>query len=102
MRPGGGPAQVLSQRALNRARLARQLLLRRWQLPVTDALERLVGLQAQTPHSWYVGLWTRLEDFRPESVAELLKRREVVRIAMMRTTIHLVTARDCLTLRPLV
>ena len=77
------------------------MLLRRWNLPMPDAIERLVGLQAQTPHSWYHGLWSRLEGFRPERLAELLIKRLVVRIALMRSTIHLVTARDCLALRPL-
>ncbi len=100
--PGGGTGDVLGLRALNRATLARQGLLRRWDIPVPEAVERLVGLQAQTPHSWYVGLWTRLEDFRPEQAADLLVDRWLVRIALMRSTIHLVTARDCLALRPLV
>lgn len=93
---------MLTQRALNRATLERQMLLRRWQLPMLAAIERLVGLQAQTPHSWYHGLWARLESFEPERLAKLLVNRQVVRIALMRSTIHLVTARDCLALRPLV
>jgi hypothetical protein len=91
----------LSLRALNRATLERQMLLRRWKAPMLDAIGRLVGLQAQTPHSWYHGLWARLESFKPESLAELLINRQVVRIALMRSTIHLATARDCLELRPL-
>jgi len=77
------------------------MLLRRWQTPMIEAIERLVGLQAQTPHSWYHGLWTRLEGFQPERLGEMLINRQVVRIALMRSTIHLVTARDCLALRPL-
>ena len=77
------------------------MLLRRWRMPMLDAIEWLVGLQAQTPHSWYHGLWTRLEGFQPERLAELLINRQVARIALMRSTIHLVTARDCLWLRPL-
>ncbi|MGH9247153.1 MAG: winged helix DNA-binding domain-containing protein [Acidimicrobiales bacterium] len=93
---------MLSRRALNRATLARQMLLRRQQLAVVDAIERLAGLQSQTVHSWYVGLWTRLADLRPEPVAQLLATRQVVRIALMRSTIHLVTARDCLAWRRLV
>jgi hypothetical protein len=77
------------------------MLLRRWQMPIPDAIERLVGLQAQTTRSWYHGLWTRLEGFQPERLAEMLINRQVARIALMRSTIHLVTARDCLWLRPL-
>src|SRR5262245_65630266 len=91
-RGGNGLSDALGLRALNRATLERQMLLRRWQTPMPDAIERLVGLQAQTPHSWYHGLWTRLEGFRPERLAELLIKRQVVRIALMRSTIHLVTA----------
>lgn len=94
--------QTLTPRALNRATLDRQLLLRRADLAPLPAIEHLVGLQAQTPHSWYVGLWTRLADFRPEQVATLLTGRAVVRIALMRSTIHLVSAADARTLRPLV
>ncbi|MEO6085123.1 MAG: winged helix DNA-binding domain-containing protein [Umezawaea sp.] len=93
---------VLGVRALNRATLDRQLLLRRWELSVPEALERLVGLQAQTPHTWYVGLWTRLVDYRPEGTADLLRSAGIVRMALMRSTIHLVTATDCRWLRPLV
>jgi hypothetical protein len=95
-------APVLSQRALNRAILDRQLLLRRSPLPVADAIEHLVGMQSQAPQPPYVGLWTRLERFRPEELSQLLIDRRVVRIAVMRGTVHLVTANDCLALRPLV
>jgi len=77
------------------------MLLRRGQTPMLDAIERLVGLQAQTPHTWYHGLWARLEGFQPERLGEMLIKRQVARIALMRSTIHLVTARDCLELRPL-
>ena len=93
---------VLSRRALNRATLERQLLLRRWEMSSLQAIEHLVGLQAQTPHTWYVGLWTRLANCRADDVANLLKERQVVRIALMRSTIHLVTGSDALALRPLV
>lgn len=92
---------VLSRRALGRATLARQLLLERSDLSVLDAVEHLVGLQAQTPHTWYVGLWGRLLDVRPETVSDLLQSRELVRIGLMRSTIHLVTAEDALAIRPL-
>lgn len=95
-------AQPLSIRSLNRATLDRQLLLRRSGLTVSQALERLVGLQAQTPHTWYVGLWTRLIDYAPDQTSQLLHEGGVVRMALMRSTIHLVTAQDCLWLRPLV
>ena len=99
-RTAGEP--ILSVRALNRATLERQHLLRRTTMAVPDLLESLVGLQAQTPHTAYVGLWTRLEDFRPEALSDRLVDRSVVRLALMRGTIHLVTARDAWDLRPLV
>lgn len=94
--------RTLTRRALNRATLDRQLLLRRADLTPLRAVEHLVGLQAQTPHSWYVGLWTRLTDCRPAEVAALLTGRRAVRIALMRSTIHLVSADDARMLRPLV
>jgi hypothetical protein len=93
---------VLSDRALNRALLARQLLVARAKLPAARAIEHLVGLQAQVPNQPYIGLWARLEDFRPDELVALTLDRRVVRIALMRSTIHLVTARDCLALRALI
>ncbi|MEE6259974.1 winged helix DNA-binding domain-containing protein [Plantactinospora sonchi] len=97
----GGAAQVLDTRTLNRALLDRQLLLRRSDLSPLAAIEHLVGLQAQAPNPPYIGLWTRLADFRHEDLSQLITDRRAVRIALMRCTIHLVSADDCLRLRPL-
>jgi hypothetical protein len=93
---------TLSRRALNRATLARQLLLARATLPAIEAVEHLVGMQAQAPFPPYFGLWTRLAGFRPGELAALLIDRKVVRIVLMRGTVHLVTADDCLAFRPVV
>jgi Winged helix DNA-binding domain len=92
---------MLGPRELNRATLERQMLLRRRKLPALDAIEHLVGMQAQAPSPPYIGLWTRLEDFRPDELGRLILERRAVRIALMRNTVHLVSARDCLALRPL-
>ncbi|QRP44643.1 winged helix DNA-binding domain-containing protein [Amycolatopsis sp. FDAARGOS 1241] len=92
----------LSQRALNRATLDRQLLLRRVNLSVLEAVEHLAGLQAQAPVPPYYALWTRLHGFRPENLAKLLLDREVARLVLMRGTVHLVTSADALAWRPLV
>ena len=78
------------------------MLLRRSQRPVVEAVEALVGLQAQLPMNPYIGLWSRLDGFDPEVLSNLVAERALVRVALMRSTIHLVSARDCLGLRPLV
>ena len=92
--------EVLSQRALNRATLARQMLLCRHQMPILKALEHLVGLQAQAADPPYIGLWTRLEGFAFADLSRLMVERKVVRTALMRGTLHIIAARDVLKLRP--
>jgi hypothetical protein len=77
------------------------MLLRRQKLPALEAIERLVGMQAQAPAPPYVGLWTRLADFDPDELGRMISSRRAVRIALMRNTVHLVSARDCHALRPL-
>jgi hypothetical protein len=93
-------AEVLTVVELNRATLARQMLLAREKTPVLRAVERLAGLQAQLPRPPYVGLWARVAGFRPEQLTALARERKVVRATLMRGTLHLVSARDYLALRP--
>ncbi|MFI9358871.1 winged helix DNA-binding domain-containing protein [Streptomyces lydicus] len=95
-----GDVKMLDHRALNRSLLARQLLLERSAMPAGRAVAHLVGMQAQAPNPPYIGLWTRLAGFRIEDLASLVRNREVVRVGLMRGTIHLVTANDCVALRP--
>jgi hypothetical protein len=90
---------VLNTRALNRATLARQLLLDRADLPALDAVAHLCGLQAQEPQEPFVGLWTRLHAFEPAMLSDLLTGRSVVRTHLMRRTVHLLTAADVLAWR---
>jgi hypothetical protein len=93
--------EVLDRRALNRALLERQMLLRRADRSIADAVEHLLGLQAQAPMPPYLGLWSRLEGFDPHELGRMLTDREVVRMTLMRGTVHLATVRDALLLRPL-
>ena len=78
------------------------MLLRRRRVDALGAVERLVGMQAQVPRDPYVALWSRLDRFRPESLAEPIAERRAVRMTLLRGTLHLVTADDALVLRPLV
>jgi hypothetical protein len=100
--PAATPADTLDDRALNRALLARQHLLRRAALSTPAAVEHLVGLQAQATLPPYVGLWSRLAGFDPHALGRMLTDRSAVRLTLLRGTVHLVTARDACTLRPLV
>ncbi len=95
-------AQQLSVLDLNRALLARQMLLHRERISAFAAIERLVGMQAQLPNSPYVGLWSRLANFSHSELADLYRERRVVRLAMMRSTIHPMTDEDCFGLRPVI
>src|SRR5918992_3045655 len=102
--PAGMPARserVLSQRALNRATLARQLLLGRERVPVVKAVERLAGLQAQEPAAPFVALWSRLEGFAPDELRAAIGRQAIVKATLMRGTLHLVTAAAWTQLQPL-
>ncbi|SCF08686.1 winged helix DNA-binding domain-containing protein [Micromonospora chokoriensis] len=90
---------VLDSRALNRATLARQLLLDRAEMPVSGAVAHLGGLQAQEPQEPFVGLWSRLRAFDPAVLSHLLTERRVVRTHLMRRTVHLVVADDAVAWR---
>ena len=86
--------RTLTQRALNRALLARQLLLERSSVSIEEAVEQVGGLQTQYAPSGYVGLWTRLSAFRRDDLTKALWDRTVVQATLMRTTIHIVSRRE--------
>lgn len=92
-------ATLLTLRDLNRATLARQMLLERSSLTVPAMVEHLGGLQAQLPISPYIGLWTRLNNFTRTDLAQLIENREIVKATLMRGTLHLLTAADYLKFR---
>ena len=96
------PEKTLTLREINRATLARQMLLARECIKPLDAIERLIGLQAQWPRPPFVGLWTRLEGFERAQLASLFEARTVVRATFLRATIHVLSARDFIALRPIV
>ncbi|GAA1554101.1 winged helix DNA-binding domain-containing protein [Kribbella sancticallisti] len=89
----------LSARAINRATLARQLLLERAEVGVVEAVARLAGMQGQEPKHPYVGLWSRLEGFSDEQLTAAVREHEVVRATLFRGTLHLVSAEDYLRFR---
>jgi Winged helix DNA-binding domain len=86
--------RVLTQRELNRALLARQLLLERRRMSIPKALERIAGIQAQYAPAIYVGLWSRLEGLERDAVTRALERRSAIQATMMRATIHVVSKAD--------
>jgi hypothetical protein len=86
--------RTLTERELNRALLARQMLLERVSAPLPRVLERMGGLQAQYAPSMYIGLWSRVERLERDAVTRGLERRSIVQASMMRATIHLVSKRD--------
>jgi winged helix DNA-binding protein len=92
---------VLTAKALNRATLARQMLLAREKTTALRAVERLVGMQAQLARPPYIGLWSRVAGFRAEDLTRLVRTRQVVRGTLMRVTLHLVSTKDYMGLRPL-
>src|SRR5689334_1954411 len=91
---------TLTAQQLNRATLARQMLLAREKASITGAVERLGGLQAQLARPPHLSLWSRIEGFRREDLNEAATSRDVVRATMMRGTLHLVSAADYAVLRP--
>ncbi|WP_268887383.1 DNA glycosylase AlkZ-like family protein [Ktedonobacter robiniae] len=92
--------RILTLRELNRATLARQLLLERASITPLAAIRQVAGLQGQLANPPYIGLWSRLQAFQRADLTRLLERREVVRASMMRRTLHLTTTEDYVNFRP--
>src|ERR671932_463489 len=92
--PMAGSERVLTRRELDRALLARQLLLERKRLPLPRAVERMGGIQAQYAPSAYVALWSRVEGFERAALTSALQRRSLVQATVLRGTIHIVSRRD--------
>src|SRR5215207_4866669 len=88
------PHDLLTRRALNRATLARQMLLQRERSSAVEAVERLCGMQAQEPRPPFLGLWSRVQVFRREDLHRALHDRTIVRGTLMRGTLHLMSATD--------
>jgi Winged helix DNA-binding domain len=94
------PADTLTLRQINRATLARQMLLAREKVTAVKAIERLVAMQAQWPKPPFLGLWSRVDGFKRDDLTALFHKRTIVRATFLRATIHVVTAKDFLSLRP--
>lgn len=92
-------SQILSLRDLNRALLARQMLLAREKVSIAQAISRLIGLQAQQPQPAFVGLWTRVAGFKRHALLRLFESRDVVRATLMRCTLHVILTDDFISLR---
>lgn len=91
---------MFTKRELGRATLARQMLLERAGVPVSTAIDRLAGMQAQEPKPPYIGLWSRVRGFTPADLIDAVHRREIVRVTAMRATLHLMSTRDYVEFRP--
>lgn len=98
---GAAVQEVLTRRRMNRALLARQLLVERETVPVVTAVEKLVALQAQVPRPPFVGLWTRVRDFERQHLLDALHDRKIIRATALRGTIHMMSTKDFLAFRPL-
>ena len=102
MADGNARKETLDRRALNRALLARQHLWRRAEISVSEALERLIALQAQAVQAPYFALWTRLKGFAPEQLSDRLEDFSLARGTLMRGTLHIASANDFAAIRPLI